>query len=111
MSGVFQNIHWMNLISFFSKFTFICNISFLLFVLFGKMEAKKIATVGADGVATIPFFKNLIIILGFSAIVINLIMCIVYLVAVLSKKSFLLPKWLAAINFVFLIIQFYFFFL
>ena len=101
----------MKLISFFSKFTFICNISFLLFILFRKIEAKKVISDSGSGAAAIPFFKNLVIILGFSAIVINLIMCIVYLVAVLSKKSFLLPKWLAAINFVFLIIQFYFFFL
>ena len=102
----------MKLISFFSKFTFICNISFLLFLLFRKIEAKKIINSDSrDAVATIPFFKNLIIVLGFSAIVINLIMCMVYLVAVLSKRSFLLPKWLAPINFVFLIIQFYFFFL
>lgn len=75
------------------------------------MEAKKMADAGADSVATIPFFKNLIIILGFSAIVINLIICMIYLVAVLSRRSFLLPRWLAAINFVFLIVQFYFFFL
>ena len=102
----------MKLISFFSKFTFICNISFLLFLLFRKIEAKKIINSDSrDAVATIPFFKNLIIILGFSAIVINLIMCMIYLVAVLSRRSFLLPKWLAAINFVFLIVQFYFFFL
>jgi len=102
----------MKLISFFSKFTFICNISFLLFILFQKIEAKKIVSSGSqDSIVAIPFFKNLIIVLGFSAIVINLIMCMVYLVAVLSKRSFLLPKWLAAINFVFLIIQFYFFFL
>lgn len=76
------------------------------------MEAKKIVNNGSqDSIVAIPFFKNLIIVLGFSAIVINLIMCIVYLVAVLSKRSFLLPKWLAAINFAFLVIQFYFFFL
>jgi hypothetical protein len=81
-------------------------------MLFRKIEAKKIINSDSrDAVASIPFFKNLIIVLGFSAIVINLIMCIVYLIAVLSKKSFLLPKWLAAINFVFLVIQFYFFFL
>jgi hypothetical protein len=81
-------------------------------MLFRKIEVKKIINSDSrDAVASIPFFKNLIIVLGFSAIVINLIMCIVYLIAVLSKKSFLLPKWLAAINFVFLVIQFYFFFL
>lgn len=100
----------MKLIAFFSRVAFICNISFLLFVFFGKMEAKAMTGSNSAGIEAIPFFKNLIIILGFSAIVINLIVCIAYLVTILSKKYFLLPKWLAAINFVFLIIQFYFFF-
>ncbi|MEO9070418.1 MAG: hypothetical protein ABI261_05255 [Ginsengibacter sp.] len=100
----------MKLISFFSKFTFICNISFLLFILFGRIEAKVAVTGGKDMVSAVPFFKDLIIILGFSAIVINFLMCITYLVAILSRKSFLLPKWIAIINFLFLIVEFYFFF-
>jgi hypothetical protein len=48
--------------------------------------------------------------LGFSAIIINMIMCLVYLIAILMRKSFLLPKWIALINFIFLFIEFYFFF-
>ncbi|HEY5371253.1 MAG TPA: hypothetical protein VIJ75_19900 [Hanamia sp.] len=101
----------MKLISFFSKFTFICNISFVLFMIFNKIDAKKAIVGGKDTVVAIPFFKDLIIILGFSAIVINFLMCLVYLGAILAKKSFVLPKWLAIINFIFLIIEFYFFFL
>lgn len=100
----------MKLISFFSKFTFICNISFVLFMIFNRIEARKAIVGGRDTVVAIPFFKDLIIILGFSAIVINFVMCLVYLVALLIKKSFLLPKWLAIINFIFLIVEFYFFF-
>ena len=104
-------MYWMKLFSFFSKVAFICNLSFLLFVLFGKMEAKQTIGNGTAGITAIPFFKNLIIILGVSAIFINLIICIAYLIALLSKKYFLIPKWLAGINVVFLFIQFYFFFL
>ena len=74
------------------------------------MEAKKAVTGGKDIVSAVPFFKDLIIILGFSAIVINFLMCIAYLVAILALKSFLLPKWIAIINFLFLIVEFYFFF-
>lgn len=101
----------MKLISFFSRFTFICNISFVLFVIFNKIEAKKAIVGGRDTVAAIPFFKDLIIILGFSAIVINFLMCLVYLFVIFARKSFLLPKWLAIINFIFLAVEFYFFFL
>lgn len=100
----------MKVISFFSRFTLICNIAFLLFILFSKMEAQKPVTHGRDTVEVIPFFKDMVITLGFSAIVINLLMCLVYSVLVITGKQFLFPKWLAAINFIFLILQFYFFF-
>src|SRR6185312_499046 len=100
----------MKIISFFSKFTFICNICFIVFIFFNRMEAKRHVEATKDTVIAFPFFKDLIIILGFSAIIINLIMCVVYIITIIMRKSFILPKWLAAINFIFLLLQFYFFF-
>jgi hypothetical protein len=38
-------------------------------------------------------------------------MCAVYLFVIIGKRFFLLPKWLPIINFIFLIVEFYFFFL
>lgn len=100
----------MKLISFFSRFTFICNLCFLLFIIFSGLEAKKPA-IGAPGtVVVLPFFKDLVIILGFSAIVINLLMCITYLLVVLLRKMALLPKWISILNVVFLLLEFYYFF-
>lgn len=101
----------MKLISFFSRFTFICNICFLIFIIINRLEAKKPAVATTDTVLPLPFFKDLVIILGFSAIIINLLMCITYLVELLTKKVLPLPKWLAPVNFIFLLVQFYFFFL
>jgi hypothetical protein len=101
----------MKIIAFFSKFTFICNIAFLLFIIFSKIESKKAATGGNNNVVdSIPFFKSLVITLGFSAIIINLLMCLVYAILLGMSKKYLLPKWIPLINFVFLIVQFYFFF-
>jgi hypothetical protein len=80
-------------------------------MIFNKNEAKKAIVGGRDTVVAIPFFKDLIIILGFSAIVINFLMCLVYLIAILARKSYVLPKWIAIVNFIFLIVEFYFFFL
>ncbi|MEO9020737.1 MAG: hypothetical protein ABI237_12390 [Ginsengibacter sp.] len=97
-------------VSFFSKFTFLCNIAFLLFLFFNKIEAKKPPTVGTEALGAIPFFKDLIIILGFSAIVINLIMCFIYLVFIIAKKTLPMPQWLTIVNLIFLPVQFYFFF-
>lgn len=100
----------MKAIRFFSKFTLICNVAFLLFLLFNRLEQKKPGTTTPGVVEAIPFFKNLIITLGFSAIVINLIMCLVYVLFLVAGKKNLVPVWLAVINFIFLVIQFYFFF-
>jgi hypothetical protein len=75
------------------------------------MEAKKASIATAGGVLPLPFFKDLVIILGFSAIIINLVMCIVYAVVLVTKKVLPLPKWLAPVNFIFLLVEFYFFFL
>lgn len=75
------------------------------------MEARKGVTGAKGTVVAFPFFKDLIIILGFSAIIINLVMCLVYLVTIVMKKAFLLPKWLAITNFIFFIVQIFFFFL
>ena len=101
----------MKLISFLSKFTFICNLCFLIFVVLNRIDAKKQVAGVSGTVIAFPFFKDLVIILGVSAIIINLAMCLVYLVTILTEKSFLLPKWIAITNFIFLIVQVYFFFL
>ena len=101
----------MKLISFFSKFTLICNIAFLLFIFFSTLEAGK-AYEGneRDIIQRVPFFKELIITLGFSAIIVNLLMCLSYAIIFGIGKKHLLPKWLTPVNFIFLIAQFYFFF-
>ncbi len=101
----------MKIVAFFSRFTFICNIAFLIFLVFNRLEWGRVGTGGNSNVVdTIPFFKSLVITLGFSAIIINLLMCMVYAVILLMSKKYLLPKWIPMINFVFLIVQFYFFF-
>lgn len=101
----------MKLTRFFSQFAVICNVAFLLFILFSKLEARKQVVQGRDTVVAVPFFKDLIITLGISAIVVNLIMCMVYAVLVVMGRQAMIPKWLAVANFLFFIFQiFYFFF-
>ena len=102
---------FMKVISFFSKFAVICNIAFLLFILFNKLEAQQPVSQRRDTVVAVPYVKDLIITLGISAIIINLIMCIVYSVIVIIGRQKILPKWLVIVNFLFFIFQlFYFFF-
>jgi hypothetical protein len=100
----------MKVISFFSRFTMICNFCFLLFIFLGRLEARKAVTPGTGKVVPVPYFKDIIITLGVSAIIINLIMCIVYSIIVIIGRQQLLPKWLVIVNFLFLILQFLYFF-
>jgi energy-converting hydrogenase Eha subunit A len=101
----------MRKILFLSRLTLICNIAFALFVFFQWLEIRKPADVSGDRVVNFPFFKDLIITLGFTAIFINLIMNIIYFILLLSRKTNLLPKWLIVFNFIFLLLQIYYFFL
>lgn len=100
----------MKVISFFSRLTIICNFCFLLFIFLGKLEAGKPATQSSDKVVPVSYFADIIITLGISAIIINLLMCIVYSVIVIIGRQQLLPKWLVIVNFLFLILQFLYFF-
>ena len=102
----------MRLFRFLSKFTFICNIAFLLFVIFRWVELKQpVDSNSPDRVVAVPYFKDLIITLGVCAIVINLLMNIFYLLFLLRGKVKNVPVWLPVINFIFLLVQiFYFFF-
>ncbi|MEO6684263.1 MAG: hypothetical protein ABIN48_15670 [Ginsengibacter sp.] len=101
----------MKVLSFFSKFTLICNVSFAVFAAVNKFGHTKPAESGKEVLPELDFLKNIIITLGFSAIVINLMMCLVYAFVIIAGKKNLLPKWLSLINFLFLLYQFYFYFL
>jgi hypothetical protein len=96
---------------FLSRVTFICNIAFLLFVFFTWQEQRGPVKVAPGTVIHVPLAKEIIIILGFTAIIINLLMNIAYLIFALTGKNTILPRWLVAANFVFLLLQFCYFFL
>jgi hypothetical protein len=101
----------MRLFNFLSKFTFICNIAFVLFVFFRWMEMRKpVDTSATDRVVEVPFFKDLIITLGFCAIIINLLMNIFYFLFLVRGKLKGIRLWLPLVNFLFLIVQVYYFF-
>lgn len=100
----------MRLFRFLSKFTFICNIAFLLFVFFRWIEMKKPVTGSGDRVIALPFLKDLVITLGFSAIIINLLMNIFYFIFLIRGKLKNIAVGLPVINFMFLLLQIAYFF-
>jgi hypothetical protein len=100
----------MKVVSFFSRFAIICNVAFLLFVFFQKMEARKRVSENSDTVIAVPYFKDIIITLGVAAILVNILLCIVYAILIVTGKQHMIPKWFAIVNLLFLILQFLYFF-
>ena len=72
---------------------------------------KKPVTGSADNVVAVPFLKDLIITLGMCAIIINLLMTVFCVLFLVRGKLNASPAWLPLVNFIFLLVQiFYFFF-
>lgn len=98
-------------ILFLSRVTMVFNIAFILFVILSKMEHAVPVSANPNVVYKMPILKGLLVVLGFSAIIVNFFMCLTYSILVIMGKTKIVPIWLAAINLIFLMLQiFYFFF-
>ena len=100
----------MKLIRFLSRFTFICNLSFLACIIFRLLEVQKPVNAKAGDMIPIPIVENILITLGYTAILFNIIMNIIYLALLISKRLNV-PRWLVITNFIFLVLEVYYFFL
>ncbi len=101
----------MRVFNFLSKFAFICNSAFLLFIFFRWMELRKPVVDGTgDQLVSLPILKDLIIMLGICAIAINLLINIFYLFFILGGKLKNRPLWLPTVNFIIFIAQVVYFF-
>jgi hypothetical protein len=86
----------MRAVSFLSRFALICNIAFVLCLLF-RWTGKIIPSEDVNSV---------IVVLGWIvAIIVNIIVCSVYLVRLLTRKPAGVRIWLALTNFLFLVAQ------
>lgn len=95
----------------FSKLAFICNVSFVLFICFGYIELSRRQNKNDDNILPLPFVTGTLVILGQLAIFLNFIFCLVTLLLLVLKKRKPVPQWVVIINFIFLLIQFYYFFI
>ncbi|MBC7887631.1 MAG: hypothetical protein H7Z13_07060 [Ferruginibacter sp.] len=95
----------------FSKIAFICNLSFLVFIILGYIEFNNKKNKVSDNIIPLPFVTGTLVVLGQFAIFINLIFCFTALMLLLSKKMKQIPQWLVIVNFIFLLLQVYYFFI
>ena len=95
----------------FSRIAFICNVSFIIFIVLGYVEFNHKKTKGGDNILPLSFLTGTLVVLGQLAIFINLIFCLVSLGLLLAKKLSRAPRWLVITNFIMLLIQVYYFFI
>jgi hypothetical protein len=95
----------------FSRVAFICNISFIAFILLGYIELSHKKNKVAGDISPLPFITGILVILGQLAIFINLFYCLITLGMLFAKKIQQTPRWLVIANFLFLLIQLYYFFI
>jgi hypothetical protein len=94
---------------FFSKLVFLCNCCFLAVVVFRSIETEGEKNVHAGEQAlTFQPLVSTIAILGYGAIIFNLIFNIISIFFLLAKKPQPVAKWLVWVNFLFLLAQVYY---
>jgi len=98
------------LLRFFSKLVFICNLCFIAAVILRQVENANKKKGNFDGAIKLQPLQSTIVVLGYSAIIINIILNLVMLVKFLLRKEQQLPKWLIWFNFLILLAQVYYFF-
>jgi hypothetical protein len=98
------------LLRFFSKLVFICNLCFIAAVILREVENANKKKGNFDGAIKLQPLQSTIVVLGYSAIIINIILNLVMLVKFLLRKEQQLPKWLIWFNFLILLAQVYYFF-
>ena len=95
----------------FSRITFLCNISFLLFIILRYVESAGTAEKGNDKLVQLPFITATLVILGQLSVFINFIFCLVILAMLILKRAHPVPRWLVLVNLLFFLVQVFFFFI
>ncbi len=94
----------------FSKIVFICNLCFILAVILRWVEMGKRAKGNLDGAIPFQPLESTLVILGYFAVIFNLIYLIFVLYWWATRKIKLIPAWIVLFNLILLPIQLYFFF-
>lgn len=96
---------------FFSKLTFLCNVSFLLAVVFRYIELHNTYEGGGtEQILPLPWLQGTLVILGYGAIIVNALFLLLYFIFVSLKMNIQIPKWIVIFNIVIFCCQLYFHF-
>ena len=94
----------------FSKFAFLCNCCFLIAMILRWVEMLKRSKGNFNGAIPFQPLESTLVVLGYSAILFNLIFCLWMIIRFLTKSGTALPKWMLWFNLLLLPAQVTFFF-
>ncbi len=84
---------------FFSKLTIICNICFLASVVLWYVEMHSSKGSGSDyRLIELPWLENVLVILGYGAIIINLFFLLVMFIYTAFSIRHAVPKWMTVFS-------------
>lgn len=95
---------------FFSKIVFFCNLCFIASVILRFVENAKKKDAHFDGLVLLKPLESTLVVLGYTAIFVNLVFLLAYVIAAAMKKNKQIPRWIVLCNLVFFLLQVYYFF-
>jgi len=95
---------------FFSKFTVLCNICFLIAVVFWYIEMQDQHAGVAEQVIPLPWLEGIFVILGWGAIIVNALFLILCLIFTAFKVDLRISRLIIIFNIVIFCCQVYFHF-
>lgn len=95
---------------FFARFTFICNVCFIIAVILRAVELSRKTTGNFSGAIKFQPLEATLVILGYGAIFVNFVFLLLLVYLGISRKLNSLPAWIWVFNLLIFPFQFYFFF-
>ncbi|HMG82274.1 MAG TPA: hypothetical protein VK559_04505 [Ferruginibacter sp.] len=94
---------------FFSKLVVICNMCFLIAVLLRVIENLRKKNILFTGRVILNPVESTFVILGYGAIIVNIIFNCILLILFISKRKPNIPSWIVVFNFLLLLVQLFYF--
>jgi len=96
---------------FFSKITVLCNTCFLIAVVFWFIEKNKDYEGNATQILPLPWLEGTFVILGYSAIIVNVLFLLITFILYAVKFNVTIPRWMIIFNVIIFCCQVYFHFI
>jgi len=96
---------------FYSRIVFICNICFIIAAVMWKIERVRRSHGNSNGLIQFQPLEATLVILGYSAIFLNLVFVFLSLYWLLTKKIKLIPRWIILFNLLIFPLQVYYHFI